>query len=154
MLRRAVAGVRRPGLPPPPFRDSLRAMRGRTILAATMAGLLAAGCVAPAARAPRVAPPVAPPPAPTYSTTGLDSVVGQSARALVALFGAPDLDLREGGARKLQFLGPVCVLDAYLYPPRAGAEPLVTHIDARLPDGRDIDRASCIAALSRRQEAR
>lgn len=119
-----------------------------------MAGALLAGCVAPAARAPRVAPPVAPPPAPTYSTTGLDSVIGQSARALVALFGAADLDLREGGARKLQFLSPVCVLDAYLYPPRAGAEPIVSHIDARLPDGRDMDRASCIAALSRRQEAR
>jgi hypothetical protein len=128
-------------------------MRGRTLLAATIAGALAAGCVAPAAEAPRVAPPVVPP-APAYSTSGLDSVMGQGARALVALFGAADLDLREGGARKLQFVGPICVLDAYLYPPRAGAEPLVTHIDARLPDGRDIDRASCIAALSRRQEAR
>jgi hypothetical protein len=153
-LRRAVAGARRPGLPPAAFRDSLPAMRGRTLLAATMAGTLAAGCVAPAARAPRIAPPVAPAAAPTYSTIGLDSVMGQSARALAALFGAADLDLREGGARKLQFLGPVCVLDAYLYPPRAGAEPIVSHIDARLPDGRDMDRASCIAALSRRQEAR
>ena len=152
-MRRAVAGARRSGLPPAAFRDSLRAMRGRPILAATMAGTLAAGCVAPAAEAPRVAPPVVPP-APAYSTSGLDSVMGQGARSLVALFGTADLDLREGGARKLQFVGPICVLDAYLYPPRAGAEPLVTHIDARLPDGRDIDRASCIAALSRRQEAR
>jgi hypothetical protein len=46
------------------------------------------------------------------------------------------------------------VLDAYLYAPRAGAEPVVTHVDARLADGRDMDRASCVAALSRRQEAR
>jgi hypothetical protein len=129
-------------------------MKGRALLAATIGGALAAGCVAPAAEAPRVAPPVAPPSAPTYATTGLDSVIGQNARALAALFGAPDLDAREGGARKLQFLGPVCVLDAYLYPPRAGAEPVVTHIDTRLPDGRDIDRASCVAALGRRQEAR
>jgi hypothetical protein len=80
--------------------------------------------------------------------------MGQGARALVALFGNPDLDVREGNARKLQFLGPVCVLDAYLYPPRAGAEPVVTHIDARLPDGRDIDRSSCVAALTRREQAR
>ena len=36
-----------------------------------------------------------------------------------AQFGTPDLDVREGTARKLQFLGPACVLDAYLYPPRA-----------------------------------
>jgi hypothetical protein len=98
---------------------------------------------------------VAPPPAPTaYRTAGLESVIGESARALVALLGAPDLDVREGTARKLQFLGPACVLDAYLYAPRQGAEPVVTHVDARLPDGRDIDRASCVAALSRRQEAR
>jgi len=46
------------------------------------------------------------------------------------------------------------VLDAYLYPPGPGREPVVTHVDARLPSGDDIDRASCIAALSRRKEAR
>jgi hypothetical protein len=115
---------------------------------------LAAGCVAPAREvaAPPVGPPLPPPP--VYSNAGLESVMGRSARALIALFGNPDLDDREGPARKLQFLGPVCVLDAYLYPPRAGAEPVVTHVDARLPDGRDIDRASCVAALSRREEAR
>ena len=136
------------------FRVCLRAMKRRDLFAATVGAALVAGCVAPAARAPRVAPPVAPPPAPTYSTAGLESVIGQSARGLAALFGAPDLDAREGAARKLQFLSPVCVLDAYLYPPRAGAEPLVTHIDTRLPDGRDIDRSSCVAALSRREQAR
>lgn len=119
-----------------------------------LAGALVAGCVAPVRE---VAPPpraVAPPPAPVYSTLGLESVLGQSARALVALFGNPDRDVREGGARKLQFLGPACVLDAYLYPPHQGADPVVTHIDARLPDGRDIDRSSCVAALSRRVQAR
>jgi hypothetical protein len=116
---------------------------------------LAAGCVAPVREgaAPPVRPPVAPPP-PAYSSNGLETVMGQNARALVSLFGNADLDVREGPARKLQFLGPVCVLDAYLYPPRAGAEPVVTHVDARLPDGRDIDRSSCVAALSRREQAR
>jgi hypothetical protein len=48
----------------------------------------------------------------------------------------------------------VCVLDAYLYPPAAGKEPVVTWIDARRPTGEDFDRASCIAALTRRGEAR
>src|SRR6185295_16936104 len=130
-------------------------MKGRGPIAAMIGAALAAGCVASVREtaAPPVRPPVAPPP-PLYSTNGLESVMGQSARALVALFGNPDLDVREGPARKLQFLGPACVLDAYLYPPRQGAEPLVTHVDARQPDGRDFDRASCVAALSRREEAR
>jgi hypothetical protein len=128
-------------------------MNRRTAFAAILAAALVAGCVSPAAEAPPARTPIAPP-APTYSTTGLESVIGQNARGLVALFGAADLDAREGAARKLQFLSPVCVLDAYLYPPRAGAEPLVTHIDTRLPDGRDIDRSSCVAALSRREQAR
>ena len=115
--------------------------------------LLLAGCVsaqadAPAPAAVRPAGPVA------YSTAGLATVIGRTARFLEAQFGRPDLDVREGIARKLQFLGPACVLDAYLYPPRGGGEPIVTHVDARLPDGRDIDRASCVAALGRRQQAR
>ena len=128
-------------------------MKGRGSFAAIAGALLAAGCVAPVRQA---APPVRPalPPPPVYSNNGLEGVVGQNARALIALFGNPDLDDREGPARKLQFLGPACVLDAYLYAPRAGAEPVVTHIDARLPDGRDMDRASCVAALSRREQAR
>ena len=126
----------------------MKAGSGIVLLAA-----LAAGCVAPGARAP-VAPPVAPPPAPTYSTHGLESVIGRGARGVIALFGTPDLDLREGNARKLQFLGPACVLDVYLYPPRGGADPIATHVDARLPDGRDMDRSSCVAALTRRQQAR
>ena len=79
-------------------------------------------------------------------------MLGATAAALVAQFGQPDLDAREGPARKLQFLGPACVLDAYLYPPRGGrGESVVTHVDARLPDGREMDRSSCVAALSRRR---
>lgn len=84
---------------------------------------------------------------------GLDRVIGKTATQLVALFGPADLDGREGQARKLQFVGPVCVLDTYLYPSKDGAEPVATYIDARLPTGDDIDRASCIAALSRRTAA-
>jgi hypothetical protein len=84
---------------------------------------------------------------------GLDRVMGKSAAQLVALFGEADLDGREGQARRMQFVGPACVLDTYLFPPRPGAEPVVTYIDARLPAGDDIDRASCIASLSRRAAA-
>ena len=85
---------------------------------------------------------------------GLEGVMGRTAGMLASQFGKADLDVREGTARKLQFVGPACVLDAYLYPSAAGGEAIVTHIDARLPDGRDMDRASCVAALTRRQEAR
>jgi hypothetical protein len=83
----------------------------------------------------------------SYSVTGLESVIGRTARTLETQFGRPTLDIREGTARKLQYSSAVCVLDAYLYPPAAGGEPIVTHVDARLPDGRDIDRASCAQAL-------
>jgi hypothetical protein len=124
---------------------------GRIALALLTAATLA-GC---ATTGPRTAPPVrneARPnvSAPLHTPTGLEAVMGSTARALVALLGTPGLDAREGPARKLQFLGPACVLDAYLYPTRRGGDPVVTHIDARAPDGRDTDRAACVAALSRR----
>jgi hypothetical protein len=115
-----------------------------------------AGCVAPDGPTRRPTRPTAPVQRPPvamprpHPVAGLEGVMGQSARSLVALFGTPGLDLREGAARKLQFLGPACVLDAYLYPSRRGGEPVVTHVDTRLPDGRDTDRADCVAALSRR----
>lgn len=114
--------------------------------------LLVAGCATTVAPAP---PPVAATRSPPMIKTGLDRVLGQTARGLVALFGDADQDVREAeGARRLQFAGPICILDAYLYPPRPGAESEVSYVDARQPDGRDIDRASCVAALTRRKEAR
>lgn len=79
-----------------------------------------------------------------------DTVVGRNAASLLSLFGQPALDVQEGNARKLQFSGQNCVLDAYLYPPQGRGEPVVTHVDARFPDGRDADRTACIAALQRR----
>lgn len=123
-------------------------MRG--LMLAALAALPLAGCVAPQASAPP--PPVAAPPQPVPAG-GLEAVMGATAQRLIAQFGNPDLDMREGPARKLQFLGPACVLDAYLYPPRSGrGEPTVSYVDARQPDGRDMDRASCVAALSARRQ--
>jgi hypothetical protein len=114
---------------------------------ALIGGLALAGCVsAPSATTPgRVTVPP-----PRYSAAGLESVLGQSAGALTRLFGTPDKDIREVGARKLQFSSAFCVLDTYLYAKGSG-EPVVTHVDARQPDGRDIDRASCVAAMQRRR---
>lgn len=106
-------------------------------------GLALAGCAASGSVAPGRAPYVAIP----SGTAGLDRVMGQSAAALVALFGPPGADIREGTARKLQFENATCVLDAYLYP-KGRAEPVVTYIDARQSDGSPIDRASCVGALA------
>lgn len=74
-------------------------------------------------------------------------MIGRNAGQLAALFGAPSRASSEGIARKLQFAGDACVLDAYLYPPAAGREPAVTHVDTRTANGEDIDRAQCVAAL-------
>jgi hypothetical protein len=112
--------------------------------------LLLGACVAPSTSEQK---PLPPPPKPTFSTLGLEGVMGRDARTLEREFGRADLDIHEGEARKLQFSSPICVLDAYLYPSGKGHEPVVTWVDARQPDGRDFDRASCVAALSRRQQA-
>lgn len=89
-------------------------------------------------------------PSQSVMNAGLDRVIGASARGLTQMFGAADADVAEGSARKLQFGSSICVLDAYLYPKGSG-EPVVTYVDARQRDGSGIDRASCVAALSRRE---
>lgn len=76
-------------------------------------------------------------------------LVGTNATGLARLFGNPRLDIRDPTARKLQFANGRCVLDAYLYPPAAGREPLVTYVEARDPQGAAVDAAMCARALAR-----
>ena len=76
-------------------------------------------------------------------------MVGMTASELVAHFGNPALQIREGNSVKLQFRSSACVLDAYLYPPAAGGTARVTHIDARLPSGVDTDAQGCATQLNR-----
>jgi len=90
----------------------------------------------PAAR-PQVAP-------------GLEAVIGSDADALTRLFGSPRLDIREDDARKLQWSDTSCILDVYLYPPAGGGRQAATYVDARRGDGRDVDRAACVAAMRKR----
>ena len=126
----------------------------RDLISAAAAGLslFFAGCAA--------TPPPASPSAPVAmrrpvtAPPGLQAVMGRDARTLEAQFGKPALDIREGTARKLQFASASCVMDAYLYPPASGAEPVVAHIDTRLPDGRDTDRAACVSELTQQGPAR
>ncbi|GGO94791.1 hypothetical protein [Stakelama pacifica] len=120
----------------------------KALAAILFGGALVAGCsgsVIPGAR-PGGGMEVTP----TESTAGLEKVIGHDARSLEKLFGTPDADQTEGMGRKLQFGSDICVLDAYLYPPRGGGVPVVAHVDARQRNGAPIDRASCVAALTRR----
>ena len=111
-----------------------------------LSGLILVGCASTAAPPPAAVGRVAVP----YTPIGLERVLGQDAAGLTRLFGEPDADVREGPGRKLQFASGICVLDAYLYP-KGGESPRVTYLDAREPDGSTIDRASCVAALTRRE---
>lgn len=116
----------------------------RLLLAASLSLPLAAcggGVVPPAASIP----PPAGPPASAFTKHG--PLLGNDARQLTQMFGTPRLDIRETTVRKLQFANGRCILDAYLYAPARGKEPVVTHVDARNPGGTDIDPAACAAAL-------
>jgi hypothetical protein len=119
--------------------------------------LLLAACgesTPPPRSASYVPVPTAAPP-PMSAPPSIAAIKGESASKLIAQFGAPAMDLSEGRARKLQFSGPICVLDAYLYPPANGrGDPVVTHLDARQRDGAPIDQASCVAALTKRPGTR
>lgn len=125
-------------------------MRRYLALAALTLALAQGGCTtatpspAPVSRAAAIPVPRA-----TLPRAGLERVLGQTERGLIALFGKPDAEVNEGTARKLQFASGICILDAYLYPKGTSA-PVVTHIDARQPNGSPIDRASCVAAITRR----
>ncbi len=134
-------------------------MRNR-IASAFLASLALAGCKAvPEGRPPRSTPPPTNPvnrPAPVPEAqvmreAGLEGVIGANAGQLVRMFGQPRLDLTEGDVHKLQFKGPPCVLDVYLYPPAQGrGEPQATYVDARrASDGKNVDRAACVNALRR-----
>jgi hypothetical protein len=100
-----------------------------------------------------VRPPVRTPPpaARILSLPGLEAVIGTTAPELVRQFGQPRLDVIEGDARKLQYVGQSCVLDIFLYPATTGREPQATYVEARrASDGQDVDRAACVAALRAR----
>lgn len=115
----------------------------RFVLVASSGLLLAACTTAPQAPPrPTTAIPRPQPQPPRGSLLGL------STDELVARFGRPGFQVREGPGLKLQWSVPGCVLDAYLYPPPAGAGVArVTYAEARRADGSPTDQAGCIAAV-------
>jgi len=79
-------------------------------------------------------------------------VIGAPVAALTNRFGQPRIDLAEGDARKLQFAGQSCVLDIYLYPVAAAAEPTATHVAARLRQGgAPADPGECLREIERQR---
>lgn len=125
------------------------------IVAALAGFMLASACVAPSSPPPPQPSGPAQPSgsfraAPTMRGFGIDTVVGQTAPALLRRFGEARIDLVEGDARKLQFASQRCVLDIFLYPRERGAEPTASHVEAReRGSATDVDRAACIAEVER-----
>ncbi len=131
----------------------------RNLAGLALLGLVLGGCAssgggsrpAPArpgsAQAPRSSIVVVPQ---VMAAAGLEGVIGLPAAALTRRFGQPRIDLAEGDARKLQFAGPACVVDIYLYPVAAAAEPTATHVEARLRQGGALaDPGACIREIVR-----
>jgi hypothetical protein len=116
------------------------------------AAVALSGCVSGARETPVV---VAPSPeafrAPqVMRESGLESVIGEGAAALSRRFGEARIDLKEGDARKLQFVSRGCVLDIYLYPLASNSAPVATHVEARRRvGGGETDRADCIEEVER-----
>lgn len=150
-----------------PFASSLSVHRLRgPLAAATLAMLLAACGGGTVASTPAPAKPphrgggklsdVRQPSHVTRAPTlqaipGVEGLIGADRNQLVHQFGEPRLDVWEGDARKMQFTGTACLLDIYLYPSNGSKEPVATYVDARRgSDGKDVDRAACIAALRKR----
>ncbi|MEQ1541662.1 MAG: hypothetical protein ABL926_05345 [Novosphingobium sp.] len=99
-------------------------------------------------RTPSTRPP---PPAQVQMLPGLEGIIGATSADLVRQFGPARIDVIEGDAHKLQFVGTPCVLDIYLYPGAQGREPQATYVEARrASDGQEVDRISCIGALRRK----
>lgn len=112
------------------------------------------GVLLVAACAPRPEP--APTPVPTTPAPAAPSqhdhrtVNGMTAGELIQHFGRPRLQIVEGEGTKLQFAGPNCVMDVYLYPPAGGGTPRATLIEARNSQGNDVSAQSCAAAIEKR----
>ena len=121
----------------------------RRLGAVAMLGLTLGACAGPAI--PRATPPraTAPPPPTVVRPVQNNVLIGNSADAIGRMFGKPRLDVTEGAGRKLQYAGSNCTLDVYFYAPRAGADPVATHVDARTPDGRNAEVNSCAQSLRR-----
>jgi hypothetical protein len=113
--------------------------------------LLVAAC---APRPPAATPEPVQPAAPTPAATDRHdhrTLNGMTAGELIQHFGKPRLQIREGDGTKLQFAGPNCVLDIYLYPSAGAAgAPRATHIEARNFQGTSVSAQTCAYSIEGR----
>ncbi|AJA10996.1 Putative secreted protein [Sphingopyxis fribergensis] len=124
-------------------------IENRRLAAIAGLALTLGACAGPAIPRPSTPPPALPQPATVVRPVQNNALIGNSADAIGRMFGKPRLDVTEGAGRKLQFAGSNCTLDVYFYAPRAGANPVATHVDARTPDGRNAEVNSCAQSLQR-----
>ena len=131
-------------------------MKGAALSALAACALLLGGCVSAGTAAPAQRPASAQTGSSVVrvpqvmAAQGLEGIIGASPRALLQRFGTPRIDLAEGDARKLQFAGASCVLDIFIYPVSAAAEPTATHVMARLrAGGAPADPRACIREVER-----
>jgi hypothetical protein len=118
-----------------------------------LAGLLLLAACAPRPAPAPTPPQPAAPPAAVVDRHDHRTLNGMTANELVEHFGRPRLQIREGDGTKLQFAGPNCVLDFYLYPAQGGV-PRVSHIDARNSQGADFNAQACVHAIEGARGAR
>lgn len=117
-----------------------------TMIAACCATLVLAGCGGGAGVESAGTRPTGPMASQYGQAQG--TLIGMDARRLVAMLGTPRLDIRDRTVRKLQFTAGRCILDAYLYAPARGREPVTTHVDTRLATGEDVPFTSCGVRIS------
>jgi hypothetical protein len=130
---------------------AMRGIAGLVLLGAALAGCAGGGRPAGPARAPAPARSTVVVVPQVMAPQGLAGVIGTNAAGLLRRFGTPRIELAEGDATKLQFAGRSCVLDIYLYPVAANAEPTATHVAARLRQGgAPADPAACIREVEGR----
>lgn len=74
-----------------------------------------------------------------------------TAGELIQYFGKPRLQIIEGEGTRLQFAGPNCILDVYLYPPESRSGPArATYIVAHNAQGGSVDAQACSTAIANR----
>lgn len=99
-------------------------------------------------------PMAAPPPsqlamvAPTRPTAGSGLLAGQTADAMLSLWGEPTLRRKDVGAEMWQYTSKSCTLMLYLYPNPSGAM-TVSHAEA-IPGGSDESALTACAKSSGR----
>ena len=110
-----------------------------------------AACVAPDTPRPAAAArkPLSASAAPSGSATG--ALIGRTAVELTGMFGKPVQEAYELDARRLQWSGGRCVLDAYLSRTDGRGERRAIYADARTPAGEPVDAEACAASLAVRR---